>query len=120
MPVGRMGEASDIATAALFLATDISRYMLGAQAVIDGGILLLQCLGSGASHFYSATASRKRRPRRHISTLSCQQAVGRLAANVIYRLARYGFRRIPHQHDLGDRDIHDGVANTVAREGGQA
>ncbi|WP_262414889.1 SDR family oxidoreductase [Paraburkholderia sp. UCT2] len=41
VPVCRMSEASDIATAALFLATDVSRYMLGAESVVDGGISLL-------------------------------------------------------------------------------
>ncbi|MGF6612572.1 NAD(P)-dependent dehydrogenase (short-subunit alcohol dehydrogenase family) [Paraburkholderia sp. WSM4175] len=41
VPVGRIGEASDIATAALFLATDVSRYMLDAESVVDGGISLL-------------------------------------------------------------------------------
>jgi NAD(P)-dependent dehydrogenase (short-subunit alcohol dehydrogenase family) len=38
IPVGRMGEADDIATAALFLASDESRYILGAELVVDGGI----------------------------------------------------------------------------------
>lgn len=41
MPVGRIGEASDIAAAALFLSTDVSRYMLDAESVVDGGISLL-------------------------------------------------------------------------------
>lgn len=38
VPVGRIGEAEDIAAAALFLASDDSRYMLGAELVVDGGI----------------------------------------------------------------------------------
>jgi NAD(P)-dependent dehydrogenase (short-subunit alcohol dehydrogenase family) len=38
VPIGRIGEAEDIAAAALFLASDDSRYMLGAELVVDGGI----------------------------------------------------------------------------------
>jgi NAD(P)-dependent dehydrogenase (short-subunit alcohol dehydrogenase family) len=38
IPVGRMGEADDIAKTALFLASDDSRYILGAELVVDGGI----------------------------------------------------------------------------------
>ncbi len=38
VPVGRIGEAEDIAAAALFLARKDSRYMLGAELVVDGGM----------------------------------------------------------------------------------
>ncbi len=38
VPMGRIGEPDDIAAAALFLASDDSRYMLGAEIVVDGGI----------------------------------------------------------------------------------
>ncbi len=37
IPVGQMGEPVDIANGCLFLASDESRYMTGAELVIDGG-----------------------------------------------------------------------------------
>ena len=40
LPLGRMGEADDMADAALFLASDASRYITGETILMDGGGLL--------------------------------------------------------------------------------
>jgi NAD(P)-dependent dehydrogenase (short-subunit alcohol dehydrogenase family) len=37
IPLGQLGDAEDIANAVVFLASDESRYMLGAEVVVDGG-----------------------------------------------------------------------------------
>jgi len=38
VPMGRMGDAWDIAHAALFLASDEAKYITGAELVVDGGL----------------------------------------------------------------------------------
>ncbi len=38
VPVGYIGQPRDIASAALYLASDESRYVVGAEIVVDGGI----------------------------------------------------------------------------------
>ena len=38
VPMGHMGEAWDVANAALFLASDESRYVTGLELVVDGGL----------------------------------------------------------------------------------
>jgi NAD(P)-dependent dehydrogenase (short-subunit alcohol dehydrogenase family) len=40
VPMGHMGEAWDVAFAALFLASDESRYVTGIELVVDGGLTL--------------------------------------------------------------------------------
>jgi NAD(P)-dependent dehydrogenase (short-subunit alcohol dehydrogenase family) len=41
IPLGHLGAAADIAGAALFLASEDSRYMLGAEIAVDGGFAQL-------------------------------------------------------------------------------
>ena len=39
-PMGHMGDAWDVAHAALFLASDEAKYITGAELVVDGGLTL--------------------------------------------------------------------------------
>jgi len=38
LPMGRFGEAEEIARAALFLASDESSYITGSEFLVDGGL----------------------------------------------------------------------------------
>ena len=40
VPMGHMGEAWDVAWAALFLASDEARYVTGIELPVDGGVTL--------------------------------------------------------------------------------
>ena len=40
VPLGRVGKPEDIANCALFLASDESAYVTGAEIVVDGGIMV--------------------------------------------------------------------------------
>ena len=40
VPMGHMGDAWDVANAALFLASDEAKYVTGIELVVDGGITL--------------------------------------------------------------------------------
>ncbi len=42
-PTGKMGDAWDVAYAALFLACDEAKYITGANLVVDGGITCKFC-----------------------------------------------------------------------------
>ena len=38
VPLGRLGEVDDVASAIVYLASDESRFMTGAEIKLDGGI----------------------------------------------------------------------------------
>jgi NAD(P)-dependent dehydrogenase (short-subunit alcohol dehydrogenase family) len=38
VPMGRMGDAWDVAHAALFLASDEAKYVTGTEIIVDGGL----------------------------------------------------------------------------------
>jgi NAD(P)-dependent dehydrogenase (short-subunit alcohol dehydrogenase family) len=40
IPIGRIGDPSDIAATAVFLASDASSYITGVSLPVDGGVLL--------------------------------------------------------------------------------
>src|ERR1700756_4695737 len=72
-PMGRMGDAWDVAYAALFLASDEAKYITGTQLVGDGG-LTVNCVGDAPPPTPTswpdearcrAALRRRRRGRRH-------------------------------------------------------
>ena len=49
VPMGRMGDAWDVARAALFLASDEARYITAAELVVDGGLSARAATSGGAA-----------------------------------------------------------------------
>jgi 3-oxoacyl-[acyl-carrier protein] reductase len=40
IPIGKLGDVSDIANAVLFLASDLSKYITGSTLHVNGGMLM--------------------------------------------------------------------------------
>jgi L-rhamnose 1-dehydrogenase len=40
VPLGRLGKPEDVAAAAVFLASDMARYITGAALLVDGGLFV--------------------------------------------------------------------------------
>jgi NAD(P)-dependent dehydrogenase (short-subunit alcohol dehydrogenase family) len=47
IPLGHIGDAAEVADAALFLASDAARYVTGQQLVVDGGLVVNGTVGHG-------------------------------------------------------------------------
>ena len=47
IPLGRIGSAPEVADAAVFLASEASRYVTGQQLVVDGGLIVNGTVGHG-------------------------------------------------------------------------
>ena len=45
VPIGRIGQPEDVAKAAVFLASDASRYMTGHELLVDGGLTINGSVG---------------------------------------------------------------------------
>ena len=65
VPMGHMGDAWDVANAALFLASDESKYITGLELVVDGGITCKVAVVAGSFTLPAAFCGRGRnRPKR--------------------------------------------------------
>lgn len=47
IPLGRIGRAEEVASASLFLASDMASYITGAEIIVDGGLTVRSALASG-------------------------------------------------------------------------
>jgi 3-oxoacyl-[acyl-carrier protein] reductase len=45
VPIGRLGEAQDLANACLFLLSDVASYITGTELIVDGGLMALPPYG---------------------------------------------------------------------------
>ena len=62
VPMGHMGDAWDVANAALFLASDESKYVTGLELIVDGGITLKAGSLAVIPHGGACAPSRAMRP----------------------------------------------------------
>jgi meso-butanediol dehydrogenase/(S,S)-butanediol dehydrogenase/diacetyl reductase len=60
LPLGRLGVPEDVADVALFLASDLSRYVTGAAIPVDGGFMAEKGLGQQAGQRQDATGGADR------------------------------------------------------------
>ena len=100
VPMGHMGDAWDVANAALFLASDESKYVTGIELVVDGGITLKSSVNYCASAVHAAVANGRCRAAIacHDRTALCQIASMRGCLDILRpcRRVRCCARRSPH------------------------